>query len=289
MFLRAVAFLALALPPGAILAQSAAPAPSAAAPQEPVSQDIQAIFDAMRLAEMIDVMAEEGRTDAVDLAASLFPLGQVPGGWTGAVETIYDPAPMAEAVLADLATALDGADTAAIRAFLDSAPGRRMIELETAARREMADPEAEQAAKEDAAVALAEDSPRLDLLRRYIESTDLIEGNVAGAMNSNYAYVMGLLDGGAMQREMTESDVLSDISGQEPRIRADTTEWVYSFLLKAYAPAQDADLEAVIGFAATEPGRALNRALFSTFDARYREISRALGLTAARYMTTREI
>jgi hypothetical protein len=286
MFLRTVA-LALLLGTSAALAQNASQAPASA--EVPVSEDVQAIFDGMRLGEIVDIMAEEGSADAVDMAESLFPTGQAPREWPDLVLSIYDPATAKAAVLADLAVNLEGEDTAAMRAFLDSDAGRRMVELETAARRAMVDPEAEQAAKEEAAVALAEDSPRLDLLDRYVQANDLIEGNVAGAMNSNFAYMTGLLDGGAMQGEMTESDVLSDIAGQEPQIRADTTEWVYSFLLKAYAPADDAELEAIIAFAETEPGRALNRALFATFDARYKEISRALGLAAARYMTSREI
>jgi hypothetical protein len=287
MFLRTVA-LAWLVGPAAVLAQATSPAGGATA-LAPVTEDIQAIFDGMRIGDMVDILAEEGSTDAVAMAGSLFPGAQAPRGWEGLVQGIYDPARMKAAVLADLARNLEGEDMAEIRSFLESPSGLRMVEFETAARRALVDPDAEQAAKEEAAVALAENSPRLDLLRRYIEVNDLIEGNVAGTMNSNFAYMTGLLDGGAMGGDMTESDVLTDIAGQEAQIRADTTEWVYSYLLKAYAPATDADLEAIIAFAGTEPGRALNRALFAVFDARFREVSRALGLAAARYMSTREI
>ena len=45
----------------------------------------------------------------------------------------------------------------------------------------------------------------------------------------------------------------------------------------------------MIAFSESDPGRALNRALFAAFDARFVEISRALGLAAARYMTTSEL
>ncbi len=50
--------------------------------------------------------------------------------------------------------------------------------------------------------------------------------------------------------------------------------------------ATEADLEALIAFSETEAGRVLNRAVFRAFDQRYSEISRALGIAAARYLTT---
>lgn len=288
-----IAALALLLGAGSVLAQTAAPTPDAGASdattQASVPHDILAIHEALHLPEVIAIMAEEGIADGVGMAESLFPSGQVPQQWTDMVESIYRTPEMEAQILADLTESLQGEDLAAIRTFVESAAGQQMAELETAARRAMIDEEVEQAAKEAAAVALADDSPRLALLRRYAEANDLVEANVAGAMNSNYAYFMGLLDGGAMQREMTESDVLSDIWSQEPQIRSDTVEWVYSFLLKAYEPASDADLEAMIAFSESDPGRALNRALFAAFDARFVEISRALGLAAARYMTTSEL
>lgn len=191
--------------------------------------------------------------------------------------------------MASLAEGLEGEDTAAIRTFLETEPGRSLMALELDAREAMIDDEVEQEAKEEAAVAMFENSPRLDLLRRYAEANDLVEMNVAGTMNTNFAYLSGLLDGGALTSGMTESDVLADIWAQEPQIRADTEEWVYSFLLRAYGPASDADIEALIAFSETEPGQALNRALFEAFDERFTDISRALGLAAARYMTTEEI
>ena len=279
-----VLLLALALP---VSAQEAAPGPQVS--DEAVPEDVRALFEALRLPEIIDIMSAEGIADGLALGETIFQTGPAPATWTEVIGSIHDPEHMKAEVLASLAEALEGEDTAAMRAFFESEPGRTLIAREVETRQAMADEEVEQEAREAAAVALAERTPRLELLRRYVETLDLVEYNVVGTMNSNYAYVTGLLDGGAIRGEMTEEDVLSDIWAQEGQVRANATEWIFSFLLEAYEPASDADLEALIRFSETEEGQALNRALFDAFDVRFSEMSRALGLAAARHMTTREL
>lgn len=275
----------------ALLLGLAAPLPAqeAAPATETAPEEVRALFDALRLPKIVAIIAEEGIADGADLAQTIFGPGPVPSTWTEAVASIYDPAHIEEQMLADLAAALEGEDVAAMTAFFSTEPGASLIAREIETRAALSDDEAEEDAREDAAVAMAGEDPRVELLRRYVEALDLVEFNVVGALNSNLAYVGALMDGGALRPDMTESDVLSDVWAQEAQIRADTTEWVYSFLLRAYADASDADLEALIAFSETEPGQALNRAIFDAFDARFSEISRHLGLAAARYMTTEEL
>ena len=110
-----------------------------------------------------------------------------------------------------------------------------------------------------------------------------------GAMNSNYAFYTGLLDGNALPRQLTEQQVLTDVWNQEEAIREDTTEWVYSYLMLAYRPLSDEDLEVYTALSETPEGRALNRALFAAFDEVFTGISRTLGLAAARFIAGRDI
>ncbi|TNC65370.1 hypothetical protein [Rubellimicrobium roseum] len=283
MFLRHASVLVLAAAPA--LAQTPATQPNPAS----VPEDVRAVYDGLLLPGVLDVMAQEGARHGELLAESIFGEGPVPERWTEIVSSLYDPAHMEAEVLASLSDGLAGEDTAAMRAFIESPSGRLMTSLELSAREAMLDEDVEQQAKEAAAVAMADELPRLDLIRRYAEANDLVETNVAGTMNSNYAYMMGLMDGGALRGEMTEGDVLTQVWSQEPQVRADTTEWVYSFLLMAYGPASDADIESLIAFSETEPGQALNRAVFDAFDERLQEVSRGLGYAAARYMTTEEL
>ncbi len=258
--------------------------PSAA---DAVTEDIRAIHEALYLPELIAISVREGEEYGQNLAAQIFGPSPVPPEWTEIVSAIYDPAHMEAEILASLSASLEPQDRAAIRSFLEAEPGRSLFARELAAREVMSDGEAEQAAREAAAVALAsEESPLLERLRRYAEANDLVETNVANAMNQNYAYMTGLMDGGALPGDMTEADILSDIWASEGQIRADTVEWLYAFLLEAYGDTPDADLEVLIAFSETPAGQALNRAVFQAFDQRYSDISRALGIAAARYLTT---
>lgn len=280
----AALLLALAAPAGAQTAGPSAAPPAAEAPEE-----VRALFDALRLPEVVAIISREGIADGEELAQGIFGPGPVPAAWGEAIAAIYDAPHLESAMLADLARALEGQDVAAMTAFFATEPGASLVAREVETRAALSDSEAEEEAREEAAVAMAAENPRLELLRRYVEALDLVEFNVVGAMNSNFAYVAALLDGGALRPDMTEEDLLSDISAQEGQIRADTSEWVYSFLLRAYDGAPDSDLEALIAFSESDLGQALNRAIFDAFDARFTEISRNLGLAAARYMTTEEL
>ncbi|MEO1197571.1 MAG: hypothetical protein AAFX45_15570, partial [Pseudomonadota bacterium] len=121
------------------------------------------------------------------------------------------------------------------------------------------------------------------------EVNDLIGSNLMGAMNSNYAFYQGLNDGNGLPEELTEEQMLTNIWEQEDEVRQETETWVYSYLAMAYQPLSDDDVEAYIALSESDEGRALNRALFESFDAMYSTISRALGLAAAQYIVGQDI
>jgi hypothetical protein len=126
--------------------------------------------------------------------------------------------------------------------------------------------------------------PRLALIRDFAVAGDLIEMNVAGAMNANLAFYQGMADSGGAAAEMTEEEILSDVWGQEPQVRADTEEWLFPYLVMAYEPLSDEDLEAYTAFWESAAGKRLNTALFAAFDVVFTDISRDLGRAAARQM-----
>ena len=76
---------------------------------------------------------------------------------------------------------------------------------------------------------------------------------------------------------------------QEEDIRADTEEWVYSYLALAYDPLSNEDIEAYIALSRSDEGRALNRALFGAFDDLFVDISRRLGMGASRFLVGEDI
>jgi len=246
------------------------------------------LYAAMRLDEIVAVMRDEGLAYGDDIAADLFG-GAAPPEWGKLIAAIYDEDRMKAEVQTALSEALDGVDVEPMVAFFETEPGRTFIALEISARQAMLDEAVEEAAKEAAAVAMADETPRFQLVTRYVDANDLIDTNVVSAMNSNVAYYMGLLQGGAMAGDVTEDQIISDVWGQEPEIRANTTEWVYTFLLMAYDPVPDADIEAYVAFSETPAGQALNRAVFQAFDGMFSDISNALGQASAQFLVTQEL
>jgi hypothetical protein len=249
---------------------------------------IAGLYEALGLPEVVQIMREEGLRYGGSIEEEMFPGG---GGeaWSAAVSAIYDAAEMDEVVRARMAEAMPEAAVDASEDFFRSDRGQRIVGLEVSARRALLDPAVEDEARATAEAMRLDGDPRVGLVGRFADANQLVEQNVAGALNANLAFYKGLDAGGAFPRSMTETEILADVWGQEPEVRADTEDWVYSFLLLAYAPLSEGDLEAYISFSETEEGQALNRALFGAFDGMFTGISRDLGLAAARFIASQPL
>ncbi len=251
-------------------------------------EKVDALFAALGLPEMLQIMREEGLDYGDTIARDMFA-GRAPQGWSAVVSDIYDSTMMYEEVSAAFREELEGDDIDAMLAFYTSEPGRTIIDLEVSARRALLDDAVDEASKESAAIAMMDETPRYLMVQDFVETNDLIEANVVGALNANYAFYMGLLDGGAMPGSVTSETALQEVWGQEGEIRASTTEWIYAFLMMAYQPVSDADLQTYIAFSETEAGQELNDALFVSFNEMFDDISRALGLASSRFMISQEL
>lgn len=259
----------------------------AAFSMSPAAADqVDELFEALALPEFIEVMVEEGVTYGDQIAADMLTETQV-DDWQNVVTLIYDADWMARTVIAGLRVELEGADVDAMLAFFGTEPGASIVPLELAARRALLEEAVNEAAKEAAADASGSD--RMALVRAYMDANDLVESNVVGALNANYAFYVGLVEGGAFDFELTDEQILTEVWAQEADIRSNTVEWAESFLFMAYAPLQDAELEAYIAFSNSPAGEDMNAALFAAFDTVFVEISRALGLGAARFMVGEDL
>lgn len=249
---------------------------------------IDALYDALGLPEIIEVMQQEGISYGAELGAEMFPDGGGQG-WRDAVAAIYDPVTMHEEVRGAFGEAVMDADIDSMLDFFTSDRGRRIVALEVSARRALLDDAVEAASKEIAAEQIAAETPLYLAVSDFIATNDLIDSNVVGAMNASFAFYMGMIDGGMMPPGIDAETALRDVQAQEPEIRANTTEWVYAFLIMAYEPLPPDDLGAYQAFSATDAGNDLNDALFLAFDGLFEDISRALGLAASRFMVGEEL
>jgi len=243
------------------------------------------LVDLLRLNEATEILSAEGVDYAQELNREMLQ-GQGGPGWQQQVAAIYDPARMGEAVRAELA-GLDRALREEIIAFYAADLGARIVGLENAARRAIGEDQVEEAARARYADLVESDDPRLAQITAYIESGDMISRNVTSAMNSNLMFLRGLAEGDAV--EMTEEDMLAEVQGGMEESLADTTEWLYGYLLLAYHPLTPGELDRYIAFSASPAGQALNAALFAGFGAAYEEISYALGRAVALNMMAEEL
>lgn len=246
------------------------------------------LADVLQLGDVIAVMRAEGLDYAREIEAELFA-GDGGTGWAALSEQLYDAARLETIVRDRLDAELADTDLQPVIAFFSTDTGRQITELEIAARRALMDEGVEEKAQAAAADLPNRDAARHQLLTRFIDANNLIDANVAGAMNASHAFYTGLASGEGIGDGLTQEQIIADVWAQEDAIRADTELWLMRFLHLAYRPLADEDITSYIDFSETAAGRALNRALFAAFDEMYSGISHGLGQGAARAMMSQDL
>ena len=248
--------------------------------------DLDVLLEALRVGDTVDIMRQEGLAYAESLAQDMMPEAD-PSGWQATVERIYDTGKMRRLVEERMARGLEGVDLAPLNAFFTSELGAEVIELELSAREAFLDPEVEDAAKEQYEKLAREGALIVDQIDTLVADSDLIEHNVMGILNSNLMLYRGLADGGAY--DMSEEDMLLDVWSQEDGVREDSTAWIGAYLLTAYQPLEDDEVQEYIDLWRSDEGQALNTALFATFDRMYEELSYLVGQAVAQHMRSQEL
>ena len=244
------------------------------------------LSETMQIAEILSVMRQEGFDYGKSLEEEMFP-GKGGAAWEATVDRIYDVTAMKAVFDAALLAELGAVKPATINvmdAFFASSRGQKILTLEIEARRALLDQDTEDAAKVHVEELAAKDDPRLQLIRKFAEANDLVEMNVAGALNANLAFFKGLAEGGGFENQMTEQDMLTNVWSQEAAIRDETQTWLYPYLAMAYQPLSDDDMKAYLAFSDLDAGKALNAATFAAFNNLFTTISADLGRAAAKQM-----
>ncbi len=244
------------------------------------------LLEALGVPEVVEVMRSEGLDYGRELALDMLPGGTSPG-WSATVSAIYDTDAMLETVRGRFTETIGDRDVGTLIAYFESDEGQRVVSLEIDARRAMTDKAVEEAARETFRGLDGTPDPRLETLEALVDANDLIEANVAGALNASYNFYAGLVEGGAI--EMSQAEILSDVWAQEEETRQDTREWLYGFLLMAYEPLDDDALDAYVEISSSAAGQVMNQALFDGFNTMYDDLSRRLGQAAALRMQGQDL
>lgn len=244
------------------------------------------LMDVLRVDALSQILREEGLQFGTNLNDEWLN-GQGGPAWSAQVGAIYNSQRIAEGIRAGLEPALEGEVLEDVITFFASDLGGRIIELENAARRAMADAEVEAQASARFAELQGSDDPRLAQIQRMIDAGDLVNRNVTSALNSNYEFLRALVDGDVYV--LSEEEILDDVLAERDAITADTTSWLGAFLLLAYSPLTLEEVTRYADFSETEAGSALNSGLFAGFDPMYEDISYAIGRALALNMAAEEL
>ncbi len=250
------------------------------------SPTIDDLLEALRLEETIAVMQEEGAAYGEDLAIQLIP-DVNRNSWSRTIGQIYEADRMRALVAAGVGAEIAPDDITSILEYLSRDDVREIISLEISARRAFLDPDLEGQAKALFAEMSEQGTHLLQQVDTMIRDSDLVEANVAGALNADLMFYRGLVDGGAFR--MSEAEILAQARGNEAAVRASSREWLEAFLMTAYQPLEREVLEDYVAFWRSPDGRLLTRALFAGFDQMYEDISYLLGRAVAREMTSEDL
>lgn len=247
---------------------------------------IDALIAALRIDETVAVMQAEGAVYGNDIADQMLP-DVNRDSWAQTIARIYDPARMADQIGDRFDVELRGHDMDPILDYLREDDVREIISLEISARRAFLDADTEAAAKTRFAQMDGQGVRLLEQVETIMNDSDLVEANVAGALNADLMFYRGLVEGGAF--DMSEDEILSEVWTQEDTLRDSSREWLQAFLMMAYQPVDPDALDDYAAFWRTDEGKVLNRALFAAFDQMYEEISYELGRAVAREMTSERL
>lgn len=240
------------------------------------SERVERLMLALQLEQVVDILRDEGLAQAKDLNDT-FLGGDGGPFFDDQVDEIYDPQWMQEQISGTFETSLTASQMDRAILFFESDVGQTVITLENSARRAFADETIRDMARENYLNG-AGGTQLYRLVGEYIEVNDLIEKNVQSSLSSDYNFFRGL----SVEAGTSSEDILAQLLSDKDRLAEENRIWLYSFLLVAYQPLDEAQMRENIAFSRTETGRAVNEAFFDGFDKMYDQIYFQLGQAVSR-------
>lgn len=249
------------------------------------NEQVARLMQAMHLSEFMEILSEEGQGQGRAINESMLD-GSGGTYFEAQIKELYDPVWMHEQLSHAVERNMTETQLEQAAIFFESELGQTIVSLENSARRALADETIEELAR-TAYVQIDRDDPFYRLVDEYVQVNDLIEKNVQGTLSADLSFYRGLASGQA--GPANERALLGELLSQKDDTKAETTEWMYSFLLLAYKPLNESQMRENIAFSRTETGRALNLALFEGFDDLIDRISFQLGAAVAQALTASDL
>jgi hypothetical protein len=252
---------------GPLVAQNLAPQVTS-----PVDAQFADLGRGLQIAALMAQLRQEGLDGADNLAEQFEIAGTA--GFQVQMDRLFDTPAMEALFLAELQKGLKGDPDAVQTAlnFFASPLGQKVVSAEIVARQALTVDGADAAANAAYDALSANDQPRRDLIDGMMVSGDLIEFNVMGGLNSNFAFMRGMASTGALG-DLPENEMLAQVWQDEDALRQDSGEWLTGFMALAYRNLTLAEVQEYSDFITSPAGRKLNAALFAGFDTLYGGLS----------------
>jgi hypothetical protein len=242
------------------------------------------LFDALNMDEIISIMQDEGKLDAV-ATIEIYAERAVDDEVKAQIDRIFDTTEMQVVLINMTSENMNDAQIAAATEFLNSDVGMRANTLETTARRAISDDMIEEYALSQ--FDDASELPRYKQFQDLITTLDLIDQNTYGAMGAQYVFMRQLAGTDALG--LTDDAITELLMASEEELRAGIAEWLYGFFNMAYAPLSDADLASYIAFQKSDAGQALNQSLFAGFNELSVRHAQKMGAMVAELLQVRDL
>ncbi|MDX1744195.1 MAG: DUF2059 domain-containing protein, partial [Ruegeria sp.] len=233
---------------------------------------------ALQLDQVIDILREEGQILGQNLQETFLDHKGGPV-FLDQVDRIYDADKMRLHVEEVFEGTLTDKQLDQAILFFESELGQTLVSLELSARVALSDETIEEMAQ-DTYKNADRDADLYRLVDEYIQVNNLIEENVQNSISADYNFFRGLNIGAGQN----EAELLTQLFGQKDSTTEETRTWLYSFFLLAYKPLSDAQMRENIAFSRTETGKAVNTALFESFDQMFDAIYFQLGEAVAQVL-----
>lgn len=247
------------------------------------NERVNRLAHAMKLDQVIELLIDEGMVYQRELEEDLLDGAGGPF-FEAQVQKIYSHYWMKDRLTEAFAGGMTKEQLDQAIVFFESDLGQTIVSLENSARQAFGDEAIEEMAREVYENA-NQNGVFYDLVDEYIQANNLIDQNVQGSLSADYNFFLGLYGDTIAENET----VLDELLAQQETMTADTTTWLYSFLLLAYQPLTEAQMRENIAFSRTDTGQALNAALFVGFDEMFDGISFRLGEAVAQVLKSSDL
>ncbi|QDY68942.1 DUF2059 domain-containing protein [Qingshengfaniella alkalisoli] len=244
------------------------------------------ILDAMRVDELLETLQQEAMENALELDETMLD-GRGGDRWLERVRDINAPNALEAELRQSFTQAMVVEHVGDVAAFFESPLGAKIVTLELSARHALLEPGIEDHSRTQIENADRATREKLQQIEEFVRANDLVNANVAAAMNSNIAFLEGMRSAGGLPG--LDGSIVDMTVMQEPEIRESAESWLMSYLFLAYQPLSEQELDSYIVFSETDAGQALNSALLTAFDRVFVQTSRETGEAAGQVIASRDI